>query len=137
MVNRTVEITEGDILIGETSVRDRDPAELRREMGYVIQQIGLFPHRTVAQNIETVPRLLGWDHERTRKTGRSSPVTPRNKRRAVTERSITARLPLPFVTPHSHRRDLSQTRAWRRSLCWSKGRPEGLSWGFMRLAGIR
>ena len=66
MVNRTVEITEGDILIGDTSVRDRDPAELRREMGYVIQQIGLFPHRTVAENIETVPRLLGWDHERAR-----------------------------------------------------------------------
>jgi osmoprotectant transport system ATP-binding protein len=64
MVNRTVEITEGDILIGETSVRERDPAELRREMGYVIQQIGLFPHRTVAENIETVPRLLGWDRGR-------------------------------------------------------------------------
>jgi len=67
MVNRTVEITEGDILIGDTSVRDRDPAELRREMGYVIQQIGLFPHRTVAENIETVPRLLGWDRARARK----------------------------------------------------------------------
>jgi osmoprotectant transport system ATP-binding protein len=66
MVNRTVEITEGDILIGETSVRDRDAAELRREMGYVIQQIGLFPHRTIAQNIETVPRLLGWDRARAR-----------------------------------------------------------------------
>ena len=66
MVNRTVEITEGDILIGDTSVRERDPAELRREMGYVIQQIGLFPHRTVIQNIETVPRLLGWDHTRAR-----------------------------------------------------------------------
>jgi osmoprotectant transport system ATP-binding protein len=66
MVNQTVEITEGDILIGGTSVRDRDPAELRREMGYVIQQIGLFPHRTVTQNIETVPRLLGWDRARAR-----------------------------------------------------------------------
>src|SRR4051794_2118927 len=66
MVNRTVEITEGDILIGETSVRRRNPAELRREMGYVIQQIGLFPHRTVAENIATVPRLLGWDRDRTR-----------------------------------------------------------------------
>ena len=66
MLNRTVEITEGDILIGETSVRERDPAELRREMGYVIQQIGLFPHRTVAENIATVPRLLGWNRDRTR-----------------------------------------------------------------------
>jgi osmoprotectant transport system ATP-binding protein len=65
MVNRTVEITEGDILIAGTSIRERDPAHLRREMGYVIQQIGLFPHRTVAQNIATVPKLLGWDRDRT------------------------------------------------------------------------
>ncbi len=64
MVNRTVEITEGDILVGGTSVRERDPAQLRREMGYVIQQIGLFPHRTVAENIATVPKLLGWNRER-------------------------------------------------------------------------
>jgi osmoprotectant transport system ATP-binding protein len=64
MVNRTVEITEGDILIGEESVRDRDPARLRREIGYVIQQIGLFPHRTVAENIGAVPQLLGWDRDR-------------------------------------------------------------------------
>lgn len=64
MVNRTVEITEGDITIGGTSVRDRDPAALRREIGYVIQQVGLFPHRTVAANIATVPRLLGWEHDR-------------------------------------------------------------------------
>jgi osmoprotectant transport system ATP-binding protein len=67
MVNQTVEITEGDILIGDTSVRDRDPTELRREMGYVIQQTGLFPHRTIADNIATVPSLLGWDRDRTRK----------------------------------------------------------------------
>jgi osmoprotectant transport system ATP-binding protein len=67
MVNRTVEITEGDIRIGDVSVRDRDPARLRREIGYVIQQIGLFPHRTVAQNIATVPGLLGWDRDRTRR----------------------------------------------------------------------
>jgi len=66
MVNRTVEMTEGDILIGERSVRERIPSELRREIGYVIQQIGLFPHRTIAQNIATVPQLLGWDRERTR-----------------------------------------------------------------------
>jgi osmoprotectant transport system ATP-binding protein len=64
LLNRTVEITEGDIMIGDTSVRDRDPAELRREMGYVIQQTGLFPHRSVAENIATVPKLLGWDRGR-------------------------------------------------------------------------
>jgi osmoprotectant transport system ATP-binding protein len=64
MVNRMVEITEGDILVGGRSVRERAPAELRREIGYVIQQIGLFPHRTIADNIATVPRLLGWDRGR-------------------------------------------------------------------------
>jgi osmoprotectant transport system ATP-binding protein len=65
MVNRMVEITDGDILVGGTSIRDRSPAQLRREIGYVIQQIGLFPHRTVGDNIATVPRLLGWGRERT------------------------------------------------------------------------
>jgi osmoprotectant transport system ATP-binding protein len=65
MVNRTVEITSGDIEIGGTSVTARSPAQLRREMGYVIQQIGLFPHRTIAENITTVPSLLGWSRERT------------------------------------------------------------------------
>jgi osmoprotectant transport system ATP-binding protein len=65
MVNRTVELTEGDIFIGEQSVRDRNPAQLRREIGYVIQQIGLFPHRTIAENVAAVPQLLGWKKERT------------------------------------------------------------------------
>jgi osmoprotectant transport system ATP-binding protein len=64
MVNRMVEMTDGDIRVGERSVRDRSPAELRRETGYVIQQIGLFPHRTIAENIATVPNLLGWESER-------------------------------------------------------------------------
>jgi osmoprotectant transport system ATP-binding protein len=66
MVNRTVEISEGDVLIGERSVRDRDPAQLRREIGYVIQQIGLFPHRTITENIGAVPQLLGWEKDRIR-----------------------------------------------------------------------
>jgi osmoprotectant transport system ATP-binding protein len=60
MANRTVEMTSGDIKIGGQSVLDREPAKLRREIGYVIQQVGLFPHRTIAQNIATVPTLLGW-----------------------------------------------------------------------------
>jgi osmoprotectant transport system ATP-binding protein len=64
MANRTVEMTSGDILIGDRSVKEGDPAKLRREIGYVIQQIGLFPHRTIAENIGTVPRLLDWDKER-------------------------------------------------------------------------
>ncbi len=67
MANRMVEISSGDVLIGDRSVRERSPSELRREIGYVIQQIGLFPHRTIADNIATVPRLLGWDSEDARK----------------------------------------------------------------------
>jgi len=64
LVNRTVELSEGDVLIGGESVRERDPARLRRETGYVIQQIGLFPHRTIAENVATVPQLLGWKKDR-------------------------------------------------------------------------
>jgi osmoprotectant transport system ATP-binding protein len=66
MVNRTVEITSGDILVGDRSVSEREPAQLRREIGYVIQQIGLFPHRTISENIGAVPQLLGWKKERIR-----------------------------------------------------------------------
>ncbi len=64
LVNRTVELSEGDVLIGGESVRNRDPARLRREIGYVIQEVGLFPHRTIAENIGTVPQLLGWKKDR-------------------------------------------------------------------------
>jgi osmoprotectant transport system ATP-binding protein len=64
MVNRMIDITDGDILLGGRSVNAREPAALRRDIGYVIQQIGLFPHRTIAQNIATVPELLGWDRRR-------------------------------------------------------------------------
>jgi osmoprotectant transport system ATP-binding protein len=64
MVNRMIDITAGDILLGGRSVRERDPTQLRREIGYVIQQIGLFPHQTIGENIATVPRLLGWPKAR-------------------------------------------------------------------------
>jgi osmoprotectant transport system ATP-binding protein len=64
LVNRMIELTSGEILLDGVSVTARKPAELRREIGYVIQQIGLFPHQSIADNIATVPRLLGWDRER-------------------------------------------------------------------------
>ena len=64
MVNRMNEITSGDILLGGRSVKDRKPAELRREIGYVIQHIGLFPHWTIGENIATVLKLQGWDKAR-------------------------------------------------------------------------
>jgi osmoprotectant transport system ATP-binding protein len=66
MVNRMTEISDGDILLDGKSVRQRKPAELRREIGYVIQQVGLFPHQTIGENVATVPHLLGWDKERIR-----------------------------------------------------------------------
>jgi osmoprotectant transport system ATP-binding protein len=64
LVNRMIELTSGDVRIDGVSVRDRPAAELRRGIGYAIQQIGLFPHLTVAENIGTVPKLLGWDGKR-------------------------------------------------------------------------
>jgi osmoprotectant transport system ATP-binding protein len=64
MVNRMVEISEGDILLDGRSVRERHPADLRREIGYVIQQVGLFPHLTIGENVATVPKLLDWDKAR-------------------------------------------------------------------------
>jgi osmoprotectant transport system ATP-binding protein len=70
MVNRLISITEGDITIDGTSVNAMDVTELRRGIGYVIQQIGLFPHLTIEANVATVPRLLGWDKQRTRERGR-------------------------------------------------------------------
>jgi osmoprotectant transport system ATP-binding protein len=66
MVNRMIDITDGDILLGGESVKSKSPAELRRNVGYAIQQIGLFPHLTIADNISTVPKLLGWNKARMR-----------------------------------------------------------------------
>src|ERR687895_662889 len=61
MVNRLIEITEGEILIDGEPNTAMSGTRLRRKIGYAIQQIGLFPHRTIADNIGTVPHLLGWD----------------------------------------------------------------------------
>ncbi len=64
MVNRLIEPTSGRILLDGTDVTTGDPVALRRRIGYVIQQIGLFPHQDIAANVGTVPRLLGWDKAR-------------------------------------------------------------------------
>ncbi|GGZ71298.1 ABC transporter ATP-binding protein [Streptomyces bluensis] len=66
MINRMVEPTSGTIRVGGKDVLAQDAAELRRSIGYVIQQAGLFPHRTVLDNIATVPLLLGWGRRRAR-----------------------------------------------------------------------
>ena len=64
MINRLIEPTSGSIEVDGSDVLARDPVELRRSIGYVIQSIGLMPHRTVAQNIEMVPKLLAWEQDR-------------------------------------------------------------------------
>jgi osmoprotectant transport system ATP-binding protein len=61
MVNRMIQMSGGDILLGDKSVNAQSEVTLRREIGYVIQNVGLFPHLTVNSNIGTVPKLLGWD----------------------------------------------------------------------------
>ncbi|MGW4275519.1 ABC transporter ATP-binding protein [Streptomyces seoulensis] len=66
MVNRLVEPTSGRVLVGGEDVAGLDPVRLRRRIGYVIQQVGLFPHRTVLDNTATVPALLGWKRARAR-----------------------------------------------------------------------
>jgi osmoprotectant transport system ATP-binding protein len=64
MINRLVEPTSGEIFVDDVNVLKTDPVELRRHIGYVMQQGGLFPHLRVADNVATVPRLLGWDRAR-------------------------------------------------------------------------
>lgn len=64
LINRMNDATEGDIEINGKKVQDMEPVELRRQIGYAIQQTGLFPHLTIYENIVTVPRLLGWDEEK-------------------------------------------------------------------------
>ena len=65
MINRLIEPTSGRIILDGTDVTHADPVKLRRNIGYVIQNVGLFPHRTIAQNIATVPGLVGWNKKRT------------------------------------------------------------------------
>lgn len=66
MINRMNELTEGEILIDGINIKDINPVSLRRKIGYVIQQIGLFPHMSVYDNIVLVPRLLKWDEIKNR-----------------------------------------------------------------------
>ncbi|TYC03069.1 MAG: betaine/proline/choline family ABC transporter ATP-binding protein [Kosmotoga sp.] len=66
MINRLIERTDGDIKFDGTSIDDINPIQLRREIGYVIQEIGLFPHMTVYENIAVVPKLLRWNEQKIR-----------------------------------------------------------------------
>jgi osmoprotectant transport system ATP-binding protein len=64
LVNRMIDLTGGDILIDNHTIKGRETTELRREIGYVIQHVGLFPHLNIIKNISVVPKLLGWDRKR-------------------------------------------------------------------------
>ncbi|MEK4011813.1 betaine/proline/choline family ABC transporter ATP-binding protein [Peribacillus sp. FSL M8-0224] len=64
MINRLIEPSEGKMLINGENIMDKDPVELRRQIGYVIQQIGLFPHMTILENITLVPKLLKWNEQK-------------------------------------------------------------------------
>ena len=64
MINRIIEPTSGRIILDGEDVTTTDPDQLRRRIGYVIQQVGLFPHMTIGENVATVPKLLGWDAKR-------------------------------------------------------------------------
>ncbi len=70
MINRLVEPTNGRIILNGRDVQQRHPAQLRRGIGYVIQETGLFPHRTVEDNISTVPLLIGWHRSKARARAR-------------------------------------------------------------------
>ena len=67
LINRMIEPSTGQIMLDGEDVTKANPDKLRRRIGYVIQQIGLFPHQTISQNIATVPRMLGWDKDKTQK----------------------------------------------------------------------
>ncbi len=64
LINRLIEASSGEVRVDGRDVRSVDPATLRRGIGYVFQRLGLFPHRTVAENIAVTPSLLGWDQRR-------------------------------------------------------------------------
>lgn len=64
MINKLIPTSEGEILLNNTAIKDIDTIALRRNMGYVIQQTGLFPHMTVGENIALVPKLLKWNEEK-------------------------------------------------------------------------
>jgi osmoprotectant transport system ATP-binding protein len=75
LINRLIDPTEGEVRVDGKSTLDWDPIQLRRRIGYVIQEVGLFPHLSVEENIGVVPRLEGWDRERIQDRARALLVT--------------------------------------------------------------
>ena len=91
MINRLIDPSEGVVRFDGEDVHELDPIALRRRIGYVFQDIGLFPHMTLAENIAITPRLLGWDRER----------ADRTRRRIADPRAIAAgAISRPFAAPN-------------------------------------
>jgi osmoprotectant transport system ATP-binding protein len=67
MINRLIEASSGVIEVNGKDIKDQEPVDLRRQIGYIFQEIGLFPHMTIEQNVELVPRLLGWPPDKQRR----------------------------------------------------------------------
>ena len=88
MVNRLIEPTSGRIFLDDEDVTDVDPVQLRRRIGYVIQQVGLFPHQTIEHNVSTVPRLLGWDKAK-REARADRAARPRRPRSRAVPRPLS------------------------------------------------
>lgn len=87
MVNRLIEPASGQIHVNGEDVMTVDPVRLRRRIGYVIQQVGLFPHRTILDNTATVPTLVGWKRAKAR--ARAAELTPAKLHEAL-RRSVDA-----------------------------------------------
>ena len=109
LINRLIDFDDGDVTIDGRSVRDLPLVELRRGIGYVIQQIGLFPHMTIADNIATVPRLLGWSKARMReRTARAA--RPGRARRRSTGRATRRSSPAGSASASASRARSRPTR---------------------------
>ncbi len=108
MVNRLIEPTSGRILLDGVDAATRDVTELRRGIGYVIQQVGLFPHQTIGDNVGTVPRLLGWPAARVQGPLGGAPGARRARsgevRPALSERAVGRRAPAGRRGPGPGRR---------------------------------
>ena len=100
MINRLIEPTSGTIELDGRDLATVSVHELRRGIGYVIQQAGLFPHRTVADNIATVPKLLGWDRKRSSGWSTTWPIATRASSPAASSSASAWHAPWPLTRPY-------------------------------------
>ena len=102
LINRLIDPTAGEVRVEQKPTTDWDPIRLRRRIGYVIQEIGLFPHLTVEENIGVVPRLEGWAPERVRAARACPVIASRSGRRSI-RRAISPRT-FRWTAPTDRRR---------------------------------